>query len=42
MQSNIKSDLLSFDPVMNNVNKIVNGMMAEPINPFKKIESSSK
>ncbi len=36
MQSNINSDTLSPDPVMSSVNKIVECMVAEPLNPFKK------
>lgn len=36
MQSNIKSGIISFDPIMTNVNKIVDSMIAEPLNPFKK------
>jgi hypothetical protein len=42
MQSNIKSDLLSFDPVMSNVNKIVEWMVAEPLNPFKKADEPAE
>jgi hypothetical protein len=42
MQSNIKSDIFSFDPIANNVSKIVDGMMAEPLNPFTKLDEPAK
>ena len=38
MQSNIKSDALSFDPINSNVSSIVDGMTAEPLNPFIKLD----
>jgi hypothetical protein len=41
MQSNIKSDLLSLDPIASNVDKIVEGMIAEPLNPFIKLDESA-
>jgi hypothetical protein len=42
MQSNIKSDILSFDPIAGNVSRIVEGMTADPINPFVKLDEPSK
>ncbi|MFH0974794.1 MAG: hypothetical protein V1874_03310 [Spirochaetota bacterium] len=38
IQSNIKSDFLSFDPLAGNVNKIIEWMTAEPQDPFRKFE----
>jgi len=42
IQSNIKSDILSFDPISNNVSRIVEGMTADPLNPFIKLDEPSK
>ncbi len=41
IQSNIKCDLLSFDPIAANVSKIVEGMIADPVDPFIRLDESA-